>query len=66
MMTTTATVIPRAMSASGGRAAEMASPAATSGECPAGVRTSSAKGTCCSAMMMAMPAVNPSMTGHGM
>ena len=33
---------------------------------PSGFGTSSANGTCCRAMIVAMPTVKPSITGHGM
>ena len=40
--------------------------AATSGRCPSGVDSPIAAGICCRKMMIAMPRVKPSMTGHGM
>ena len=33
---------------------------------PGGLGTSSANGTCCNAMIVAIPTVKPSTTGHGM
>ena len=65
MMSTTTATMPRVHSAVDPALVSEVS-AVTSGFPPTGSVTPTAAGTCCRKMIVAMPRVNPSTTGHGM
>ena len=66
MMAATTSTIARAHAASGQRTVASACTAATSAFVLGPGSVPSAAGTCWRKMMIAMPRVNPSITGHGM
>ncbi len=66
MMTTTSRVAPTAQAADGQDIRPNAVTAATTACGSTALVTPRAAGICCAAMMIAMPSVKPSITGHGM
>lgn len=65
IMIATSATMPRVVNAVAASAWAMTRQAATKVRSPEGATWPTAEGTCCKKMMVAIPRVNPSMTGQG-